>query len=257
MKNYGVFLKNKNIEYTIFFQPRSGSTLLCEFLEDTGVCGIPKETFSNYWLEQLKDEISINAKNNTAEYIREMKKRFTSPNGVYGHKIALYHIDSFLERANFSDYYSSSYLFYITRKDKVYQSISDYIAMETQQWAKMKNSDTHKDLEFEVIYNKEKIKNKFSYHINNEMEMDSFFKSNNLNIRKVISYEELCKNPNEIIRGIASELGVSYSEKLMFTLDGANLQKQSTIINKDFAERFIIEEKNYINEQYKKLEGLC
>jgi LPS sulfotransferase NodH len=242
---------NTKLEYTIIFQPRSGSTLLTHFLSETGVLGFPKETFSDYWVKTIRKKFGINIDNDPMTYIEKMKKQSTTPNGVFGHKISLYQIEKYLNN-KFPNYFSNKHIFYITRKSKVYQAVSDYIASETNEWAKIRGIKP-KQFPGSVEYNAKKLRAKFLYHCNNELNLRNFINQNDMVLKRTIYYEDLCSDPNLILRRISEDLSIEYRGEKVFTLDNAKYQKQRNSLNDSFAKYFFLDEFELIKKSYEKL----
>lgn len=249
-------VSNNKLEYTILFQPRSGSTLLCELLSSTGVLGFPQESFSNNWIEKMLKEKNISVQNDLYTYIEEMKRLHITPNGVYGHKVSVYHIETFFKQKDFFSFYSTENIFYLTRKNKIYQAISDYIASETNEWAKFKNLKEKNEKENNIEYDSLKIKQKFAYHINNELKIKDIIKKKNIQLKRVITYEELCNNTDLIIHYFFRDLGIDQIDKPIISINQTNIQKQRTDINDVFAKRFLSEEIDFIEKKMNLLKDI-
>src|SRR5215470_11441615 len=70
--------------YCVAATPRSGSTWLCQLLWATGVMGAPAEYF-NPRASMMQMAGRLGARH-AREYVRLLKERRTSPNGVFGFK---------------------------------------------------------------------------------------------------------------------------------------------------------------------------
>jgi LPS sulfotransferase NodH len=160
--------------YLICATPRSGSTLLCEALTNTGIAGRPEEFFQarketglprrplEYFEGIATTEIASILGEGTrpnellmqpvsgesyADYLARVIEEGTTPNGVFGAKVMWGYFDGLLNNLGHlhhsrglavSDPLSTAfpYLHYIwlTRRDKVDQAISLWKALQTWIW---------------------------------------------------------------------------------------------------------------------------
>ena len=72
------------MSYLICGTPRSGSSLLCEALENTGLAGRPKEYF---WRENIAVWSELWDIQSSTEYIEKTIDLGSTPNGVFGAKV--------------------------------------------------------------------------------------------------------------------------------------------------------------------------
>jgi trehalose 2-sulfotransferase len=130
--------------YIVCATPRSGSSLLNETLKNTSVMGIPEE----YFLPQNK-RIWQRAWNTPtfSEYMAEVLRRGTSPNGVFGMKMMWGYFGQFgkqiqhlpgnryqtVHKALSTVFPQLSYI-WIRRRDKVRQAVSHAKARQTNVW---------------------------------------------------------------------------------------------------------------------------
>ncbi|MDP1932494.1 MAG: Stf0 family sulfotransferase [Gammaproteobacteria bacterium] len=140
--------------YCILSSPRSGSTLLGRMLYETGLAGDPQEYFNPPLLE-IERQTTGNSELDINAFMRNMERRRTSPNGVFGMKLHYSQmLGVFRERqpnknmlqllAQFSK------LIWIRRRDRLSQAISQAVALHTQVWSsedsghgKSKNINVH------------------------------------------------------------------------------------------------------------------
>ena len=73
------------LSYWICSTPRVGSTLLCHLLASTGVAGKPEEFFLEENVETKKDLWGVASFD---EYLEAVFQKGSSPNGVFGVKMA-------------------------------------------------------------------------------------------------------------------------------------------------------------------------
>jgi LPS sulfotransferase NodH len=124
-----------NFRYCIANIPRSGSTLLARMLARTGVAGAPREylnpLFLNAWARMNPGERLA-----LGTYITGIESRRTSENGVFGIKIHWRHVKNLLARKVPEAMVRRLLMrhdrfIFITRRDKLRQAISYYIAEST------------------------------------------------------------------------------------------------------------------------------
>jgi len=131
------------LSYFISSSPRTGSSLLSEALEFTGIAGTPREYFEPAYEQDWFDRLGITA---DSEYIDKFLAAGATPNGVFGAKVIWHQLthlktrlrliqgngvsDLELLRRTFPDL---RYVF-LTRRDKVRQAVSYYKASQTDFW---------------------------------------------------------------------------------------------------------------------------
>lgn len=160
--------------YLICATPRSGSTLLCEALTNTGVAGNPKEYFESlkasglprrpreYFTtiespeiaELLGDHSRLDEGPNTilrvsnyADYLAQVLEEGTTPNGVFGAKLMWGYFDDFISNLRdipsyrnlplpelLSTIFPDLHYIWVTRSDKVRQAVSLWKAIQTWTW---------------------------------------------------------------------------------------------------------------------------
>jgi LPS sulfotransferase NodH len=129
--------------YLILATPRSGSTLLGQGLQASGLAGDPKEFFGHkmpFWMERWGTPA-------LPAYVAHLSQARASPNGVFGAKLLyrqLLQLESLArmepELAELplpqilNRLFPNLHLVWVTRKDKVRQAISWFKARQTGVW---------------------------------------------------------------------------------------------------------------------------
>lgn len=127
--------------------PRSGSWLLAEGLEATGVCGHPREYFRADYQNGYTLEWGLEV-HGYADYLRGVKAAGTTANGTFGVKLHWGQFAHLLDRvrsqaesdAGESDadlmrrHFPNPQYVYLTRDDKAHQAISLYKAINLDLW---------------------------------------------------------------------------------------------------------------------------
>jgi LPS sulfotransferase NodH len=157
------------ISYLVCATPRSGSTLLCETLAETGVAGDPEEFFEAVpatgvprrpldYLEGLDDAAALalierapphpappysdlRTVGSYAEHLERVREWGTTPNGVFGAKIMWAHLEDLARQLDSHDLsalvdevFDRPRLVWVRRADTVRQAVSLWRAMQTQSW---------------------------------------------------------------------------------------------------------------------------
>lgn len=160
--------------YLICATPRSGSTLLCEALTNTGLAGRPEEYFEalketglprrpgEYFTDvadaELVGLLAEYAQNeagyqghrecvNYADYLARVLAEGTTPNGIFGAKIMWGYLEDFVSNVRtipqysqlatpelFTTLFPNLHYVTVTRRDKVRQAVSLWKAIQTQAW---------------------------------------------------------------------------------------------------------------------------
>ena len=134
------------LSYLICATPRTGSTLLCESLMNTGLAGYPEEYFSPDAEDTFHRSLGVSTFKPFLEKVLEEK---TTPNGVFGAKVKMpeffpYFIrklketDAEAESLSDADLLSQTFpnlhYVWITRRSKVRQAVSLLKAIQTSVW---------------------------------------------------------------------------------------------------------------------------
>lgn len=139
--------------YLMLATPRSGSTLLGQGLQATGLAGEPREFFGHklaFWMERWRTPT-------LPAYAARLVQARATPNGVFGAKLLyrqLLHLESLarqdpdLAELPLADVvarlFPNLHLIWITRDDKVRQAISWHKARQTGVWGQDQGSETVK-----------------------------------------------------------------------------------------------------------------
>jgi trehalose 2-sulfotransferase len=139
--------------YLILATPRSGSTLLGQGLQATGLAGEPREFFGHkmaFWMERWRTP-------NLPTYAARLIQARATPNGVFGAKLLyrqLLHLESLARQDPvfaelplaeiLSRLFPNLQLIWNTREDKVRQAISWFKARQTGVWGQDQGTDTVK-----------------------------------------------------------------------------------------------------------------
>jgi LPS sulfotransferase NodH len=148
--------------FVVAATPRTGSSLLCEGLEATRICGRPAEFFApefrSFWCRHwsLPEDASF------PHFLMAAIRHGTTDNGVYGFKIQQMHVADLAREALFvGEYFQGNdddvleFLFpraqyiNVVRRDRRAQAISFYRALATNEWLQRPTEEEQK-LDFQL-----------------------------------------------------------------------------------------------------------
>lgn len=142
-KDQHATLKNS---YIVCALPRSGSTLLCEGLAQTGQAGIPKEYFHQPLQEHFQEQWQLND-TSFPTYFEEVLKQATTANGISGFKIMYPDLPPLIDQLRrlartpklsafnvLQHFFPNLQLIFIRRRDHIRQAISLVRARQTSIW---------------------------------------------------------------------------------------------------------------------------
>jgi trehalose 2-sulfotransferase len=128
--------------YIVAATPRSGSSLLAEGLESTGVAGRPSEVFAPDFKSKWEGHLGLPRETPIDRYLPVAMAYGTSANGVYGLKIHWDHVIVLARRLGvvgkpgtvLDALYPGTAYVNIVRRDRRAQALSLFRATATQEW---------------------------------------------------------------------------------------------------------------------------
>jgi LPS sulfotransferase NodH len=262
------------LSYLVCATPRSGSTLLCHFLDQTGVAGHPEEYFEalrhsglprrphEYFdperhaniIERLAfrempdaapEPNPLWSPDSYGRYLDWALAKGTTPNGVFGAKLMWGYLGDFADLLRGIDglaglpipelldrVFPGLRYIQITRRDKFRQAISLWKAVQTQEW--------RRDDEGDLI---DRPEPQFSFRAINylvrlltahDASWDAYFLG--LGIEPIrITYEELARYPEPVVRRILEEFGIPAPADL--TIPTSRLKIQADEQSEQWLER--------------------
>jgi LPS sulfotransferase NodH len=111
--------------------PRSGSHMLGHSLRETGAFGFPLEYLQPGNLAEWRRRLGVGS---ATEALAAIKRRRTSPNGVFGLKLHYAHLGQFEDFRAMIDALESPMFVHIHRRDLLRQAISYVRASQTGVW---------------------------------------------------------------------------------------------------------------------------
>lgn len=235
-------------------QMRSGSWLLSDLCQQTGLLGQPEEYFRPDFRGHWSDEWGVDKKHSYAEYITSAIKMTSTPNGVFGVKMHSYQMVWFLRQMRalwgadpeatgielLEHWLPNPKFVRLKRLDLVRQAISYYRAIHSEAWFDIGSDasrprDAGGQVELpqepnwgEVLY----LENGLLAH---ERTWTIFFKRNEIEPLELI-YEEVSEDPLGALGEILDLVGVEPDGDLSIM---PRLKKQADETTERWAEEYL------------------
>jgi LPS sulfotransferase NodH len=249
--------------YLVCATPRSGSTLLCETLRETGVAGNPLEFFEAVpetgvprrpldYLEGLEDPEALalvagappppappysdlRGIGSYDEHLQRVREWGTTPNGVFGAKIMWAHVQDLARRlgaANAHDLldelFDTPRLVWVRRADTVRQAVSLWRAMQTRSWRAENETATG-----EPRYSYPALRHLVALLTAHDAAWQRFLAPAGPRVL-ALTYEEIAADPADAVRATLAHLGVDGPESGALPA----LQRQADERSDAWAERY-------------------
>jgi trehalose 2-sulfotransferase len=198
--------------YIIAGLGRTGSYLLCESLELTGVAGLPTEAFKRFNRPIFSKQWKGNPKT-IFEYVSLVVKNCTTPNGVFGTKIlwpnlgGLQEDTKLREDQNVLDHlFPKSKYIKLFRQDHRGQAISFYRSEYTHNWWQRTNMANTQIIAPDPPYDSEKIRFYEDVIYYQEEEFDRYFERWKID-PLIMYYEDLVDDRKGEVARVLSFIG--------------------------------------------------
>ncbi len=239
------------LSYVICTMPRSGSHLLTEALQLTGVAGKPDEYFfcdvNGRFQNEAGAAAAIHGKKTVAEFGQLALDLGTTPNGVFG--VVL--MGSYLEQVN-RNFQTLPYLqglpfhelltrlignpryIWLTRRDKLAQAISMLKASQTDVWGIPENG--HIKPKQEPVFDYRSIEFFVRYFEEAEGKWEAYFRENHITSHMVV-YEDFVENYENTVLDILAYLGIAPPKNWQPT--NSTWQKQADATSANWADTYL------------------
>lgn len=215
--------------YVIASSFRSGSTLLCVRLWETGVLGAPWEYLNFH--NEMPLMMSRLQPRSPEDYIEKLLACRTSSNGVFGVKAHFHDFSAGIERyQGLLDRLSPITYIYIDRRDKLAQAVSMAKAHQTDAWTSLAAPKS-----CAPRYCKHEIARCFAEANRQTQDWRRWFRDRGIKPMPV-DFEDLVADPGRIVREIVTALGVQNDTP--DTVFVPKIQKQGDDMNEDWIERY-------------------
>jgi trehalose 2-sulfotransferase len=215
--------------YIVASSFRSGSTLLCTRLWQTGVLGAPWEYLNDNF--ELGDMMRRLRAASPAEYIDRLLACRTSSNGVFGLKAHFQHFQAGLSRfPTLLERLGKPVFVSINRRDKLAQAVSMAKAFQTKSWTSLVSPDRSA-----LRYDKDHIAQCLEEIEAQRRDWLRWFETNNVT-PFVVNYEDLIEDGDEVVRDIVELLDVRNDTPDDVSLP--NVEKQGDAVNEEWVAQF-------------------
>ncbi len=245
-----------NTTYIICTNPRSGSWLLSEGLASTSLAGNPREWFNTMQEQQHRARWRMDHSSDLTfeAYLRLARTESTTSNGISGVKL---HYSQFGELPgkmqgieNFRQLSAAQIMpllfpraryLWLTRRNKMRQAISLFIASRTGEWWKIDGTpDRNQGTTTQPEFDAQTIARLERALVRNDAKWQAFFEETHI-APLVIEYEDLTADYNGTIVRILKWLGVPDSDTVC--VPPTRLKRQSCGRNEEWLARYEISRK--------------
>lgn len=228
--------------YVVASTPRTGSTLLCRALWDTGRAGAPKEYLNPMQLRDWEVRLGTPASrlrhlplrgpllalvhrwgpDRLAAHLERVRARRTS-HGWFGLKLHHHH----LARWGVEDLLADAVFIHLRREDRVAQAVSWARALQTGQWA------SHQRPWLPPLYDRRRIARLLRRIEDGEAGWARLFARHGV-VPLRLSYEELVADLPSAVRAVLRHLGLADD----VAVPVPDLGRQADAVSRDWARRF-------------------
>lgn len=237
-----------HMSYLICSTPRSGSYLLCEVLQQTGLAGRPTEYFVQSMMLSLQRQWGIS---NLSGYFKKVLEVGTTPNGVFGMKAhmsqfgavmcILQQVPQFQGLAVpelLSTIFPNLSYIWISRRDKVRQAVSHLKALQTNIWwlTDRPPVPVEEPTGSTANFNFEAIDQLLRWIEEEETAWQDYFNAYAIKPLVVI-YEELVQTYNITACQVLDYLHIPKPDDLVIT--EPRMKRQADMISEEWVERYL------------------
>jgi len=220
----------------IAITPRSGSTMLCDLLNNTNLLGNPKEYLNPSY---IKDRISKYSDTNSLfEMFSKTIDYSMNDNKIFGIKASYYQVEPFIEANIFNQLLPNIKIINLFRRNILKQAISLYIAAETQFFHSINDNTNRDKLLNDLKFDKNKIFNRIKEIYKEEKGWINYLDNNAYSYIKLF-YEDNIKDINRIIKMILLYNGIDEEVALKTVIKESKFKKISNTINDNFYKQYL------------------
>src|SRR5690242_5769404 len=230
------------LSYTIWFTQRTGSTLLCQALEGTGIAGIPNEWFWSWLRDQPTD--------NPAELQMRLWESGSTSNGIFGVKHSFHepHFSQLIElfhefptcppkegnRARIWECALPNHRhIFMTRRNKIRLAVSWWKAIKTQEWHRRSGAPP-KLVDLSNAYDFDAIHHLYDECSMREAGLQEFFSEGNI-VPLTIVYEDFIDEYEKTVRKILEFLEL---DTISLNITSPSLVPTADDISEEWVQRF-------------------
>ena len=262
--------------YLVCATPRSGSTLLCELLKETGVAGRPEEYFEakiktglpphpgDYLADlpptgagvrsdpappRAPEYSSLIGLGSYRDHLERTRRLGTTGNGVFGAKVMWGHLPDMQTFARSLPEYESFELYdllerlfdspryvWVARRDKVRQAVSMWRALQTRSWRLDHSGEAAERPE--LRYSFSAIDHFVRTFRASDEEWARFFTAHGIDALEITYEEQLANDPEAAVRAVLDHIGVGAPEGWQAELP---LQRQADDLSEHWVATYLRE----------------
>ena len=209
--------------YIICSTQRSGSSMLCHLLRQTGVLGKPGESFVEKRLTRGNDDARSDV-----EKLEAMIDQVSTKNGVFGTKLHYHQFEQLIERTPLRTFGGFDGWVYIDREDEVGQAVSLARAWQTNSfsWEQAERK--------EPTYDAAQIDKALSALRAEKVAWNRYFDTNGI-VPIQIVYEKTLADPNTAVEAVCALMGV---DPVQVDLAKVKTKVQRDAVNDEWAQRY-------------------
>ncbi len=220
--------------------PRSGSTLLCTYMNQLKVFGEAHEYFDpgvaarKFYPEISDKPEEYNYNDDPLGYLKAITEKRTTEGGFFSTKMHHYHYQNFSKLGvDLFKELPNPVFIYITRGDVLKQAISWAKATQTKAFV---YSDTPVQ---EPVYSFKRINDALSFITSGEQFWENYFQENGIYPLR-LCYETLVKNRIDTLRSVINHIGFNVPDQVLMSLN-EHLRPQTDQTNIEWLARYNFE----------------
>jgi LPS sulfotransferase NodH len=245
---------DQRVSYLICATHRSGSYLLCEVLQSTGLAGNPEEYFYEGFQPKWFQVFGVNS---FPDYLQKVVQVTATDNGVFGAKIMADHFWHFVNKAQHLPPYRTQHIppaelltelfpglryIWLTRRDKIRQAVSYVKAKQLDLW---RSSQINNRPKKKLHYSARAIEAAIQYLIWQDTLWQEYFTQSGLGPLTLV-YEDFSQKPVETAERVIEYLGITKSAN--WTMGELNLgEKLSDAVSEEWVKQYAQRQGYWIN----------
>ncbi len=216
--------------FIICTSPRSGSTLLCKLLAETGVSGMPDSYFHESSLDDWLVDLGLEAEETEPEpetlsrIFQAAIEKGSNGTGLFGLRLQRHSFDFFTDklavlypdlpadRDRFAAAFGRTLFIHLTRPDKADQAVSYVKAEQTGLWHRAPDGTELERLAppADPVYDVDEIRAAYERFDRFDREWQAWFEAQQIAPLR-ITYDDLSADPQGILRKVLEALGLDGS----------------------------------------------
>lgn len=200
--------------YIVASSRRTGSTMLCSSLNQTGVAGHIEE-----YIELKTFTLAKQGRIQVGQMLVDALKVNQTPNGIFGLKVHFSDLERFrtellpglnaAEQSVFHDLVHQSRYIYLTRRNQIRQAISDWRANATSVHQVLRNDkeSLRKLQRQQVPYQYDQLNTHLKGLVEDDRSWHKFFAKNQISPLTLV-YEDMVRDPNATLRSVLDYLNL-------------------------------------------------